>query len=87
MIVKPKSWPYLVSIVIILALLIITQAPTVNVLIILNCLIGIVTVLSAKVSLLSLWSLVSNYTYLNVVQYYFASNGYGLLALSLACTS
>ncbi|MGZ1233938.1 hypothetical protein ACXO6H_04165 [Lactobacillus delbrueckii subsp. bulgaricus] len=82
MIVKPKSWPYLVSIVIILALLIITQAPTVNVLIILNCLIGIVTVLSAKVSLLSLWSLVSNYTYLNVVHYYFASNGYGLLALT-----
>lgn len=82
MIVKPKSWPYLVSIVIILALLIITQAPTVNVLIILNCLIGIVTVLSAKVSLLSLWSLVSNYTYLNVVHYYFTSNGYGLLALT-----
>lgn len=82
LIVKPKSWPYLVSIVIVLALLIITQVSTVNVLIILNFLIGIVTVLSAKVSLLSLWSLVSNYTYLNVVHYYFTSNGYGLLALT-----
>lgn len=82
MIVKPKSWLYLAPVVIILAILIIAQISTVDVLIILNFLIGIVTVLSAKISLLSLWSLVSNYTYLNVVHYYFTGNGYGLLALT-----